>query len=314
MSVKTPGAGLPLQVGLATAIVKAVQASLDAGTVEIVDIRPNPHASTARAEVVQCVVDGRDELAVLLKWAENLHDPEDRRSPALAYEAWCYENVLREANAGTARMFGLLNDPETGASVLVLEHLDGAIRCDENDDVRAAMIAAARWAGGFHRLCGGRSPGHLQLHDDAYFRQWAERTQQFASPLSHELSWLPTVCSRFGEAVEELVAHDRTVIHGEFTPHNVLVADDRVAPVDWECAAHSNGEIDLASLTDRWPRDVVEGCESAYAEARWPSGPPSEFGRMLDLARCYWQFRWLGKKPAWTLRERSRWRFGESGR
>ena len=79
MSVKTPGAGLPLQVGLATAIVKAVQASLDAGTVEIVDIRPNPHASTARAEVVQCVVDGRDELAVLLKWAENLHDPEDRR-------------------------------------------------------------------------------------------------------------------------------------------------------------------------------------------------------------------------------------------
>jgi Phosphotransferase enzyme family len=309
--VTTPGAGIRQHVEIMSAAAEAVRASLGAATVEIVDVRPNPHASTARAEVVQCVVDGRDELALLLKWDENIHHPDDHRGPALAYEAWCYEHVLRDARSGTARMFGLLHDPATGSSVLLLEHVGGAKRCDENADVRSAMIAAARWAGTFHRRCEGRSRGRLELHDDAYFRQWAGRTRQYASPLMPELPWLPTLCSRFEDAVEELGAHDRTVVHGEFTPHNVLVAGDRVAPVDWECAALSTGEIDLASLTDRWPRDVVEVCESAYAEARWPGGTPAEFGRVLDLARCYWQFRWLGKKPAWTLRERSRWRFDE---
>jgi len=300
-----------LSVELAAAVTAAVRQSLGAATVEIVGVRSNPSASTARAEVVRSIVDGQGELSLLLKWDENMHHPDDDRRPALAYEAWCYENVLRDASAGTARMFGLVDDPATGSSVLLLEHLSDAIRCDENDDVLAAMTAAARWAGEFHRVCEDGPRGRLQLHDVEYFRQWARRTQEYSAPLGPELPWLTAACSRFEGAAEELAEHVCTVIHGEFTPHNVLVAGARVAAVDWECAAFSTGEIDLASLTDRWPNDVVASCESAYADARWQTGPPREFSRTLDLARCYWHFRWLGKKPAWTLRERSRWRFEE---
>jgi hypothetical protein len=217
--------------------------------------------------------------------------------------------VLRDLGAGTARLFGFIEDVRAGSSLLLLEHLAGAVRTDDTDDVRRTMVAAARWAGVFHRRCVGCPHRRLGVHDATYFIGWGDRTLQYTAGMAHELPWLTTMVSRFRVAVEELLSHERTVVHGEFTPHNVLIAGDRVAPVDWECAAWSYGEIDIASLTDRWSRDIVEACEIAYAEARWPAGAPPELTRLLDLARCYWQLRWLGKNPAWTLRERSRWRF-----
>ena len=76
-------------------------------------------------------------------------------------------------------------------------------------------------------------------------------------------------------------------------------------------AAIAAGEVDLAALTERWPRPVVEECETEYRRARRPHGAPHEFEQTLAAARLYLQFRWLGERPDWTTRRSSRWRFAE---
>jgi thiamine kinase-like enzyme len=100
---------------------------------------------------------------------------------------------------------------------------------------------------------------------------------------------------RFEEEVELLVSAPRTVVHGEFTPKNVVWADDRPHPVDWEEAAVGAGEIDIACLTDEWEEDLVEPAIAAYLESRWPDGPPHDFSLTLRAARVYWLMRWLGE-------------------
>ena len=83
-----------------------------------------------------------------------------------------------------------------------------------------------------------------------------------------------------------------------------------IRPIDWESTALAAGEIDLASLVERWPPDVVDACCAAYAHARWPAGPPSDSQSRLDMARIYLHFRWIAVRS--TPRDSIlRWRFEE---
>lgn len=102
-----------------------------------------------------------------------------------------------------------------------------------------------------------------------------------------------------------------TVIHGEFYGYNLLWDEGAVVPIDWESAAISAGEIDLASLLERWSPDVVEACEAAYADARWPVGAPTSLAKTLHAARYYMALRWLGDFPEETLNKSSERRFTE---
>ena len=119
------------------------------------------------------------------------------------------------------------------------------------------------------------------------------------------------VSERLDACVAPLLTAPRTLIHGEYTPHNVLFRDGSIYPVDWESAAIAAGAIDLAGLTDRWPADVVRACEFEYERARWPDGAPAQFNQELAAARLYWQSRWLGQRPDWTTDEECLWRFDE---
>jgi thiamine kinase-like enzyme len=89
----------------------------------------------------------------------------------------------------------------------------------------------------------------------------------------------------------------------------VLVRGGQVYPVDWESAAIAAGEIDLASLTEKWPADIVRQLERDYQQARWPAGAPASFAQTLAAARLYLHLRWLGDRPSWTSGERESWRF-----
>src|SRR5262249_755370 len=109
--------------------------------------------------------------------------------------------------------------------------------------------------------------------------------------------WLNSFLQRAPEMLEALARGPACVIHGEFTPHNLLVRGDSIYPVDWEAAAIGAGEIDIASLTDGWPTEIAESCEREYAVVRWPQGAPPEFAERLALARLYWGLRWLGNTP-----------------
>jgi aminoglycoside phosphotransferase (APT) family kinase protein len=134
----------------------------------------------------------------------------------------------------------------------------------------------------------------LIQYDAEYYLGWARRALRFAAKLSDSLPWLPALCARFEDLIPHLLASPATVIHGEFYPQNVLVHAGSPHPVDWESAAVAAGEIDLASLTDRWPKDTRSACERAYRQARWPSGTPAHFLKALEVARIYIQLRWLG--------------------
>jgi thiamine kinase-like enzyme len=90
------------------------------------------------------------------------------------------------------------------------------------------------------------------------------------------------------------------VIHGEYYPSNILFCGSRVLPVDWESAAAVAGEIDLAALTEAWPRKASQECELEYCRARWLDGAPGDFGRRLAAARFYMAFRWLSDDPNWA--------------
>ena len=94
------------------------------------------------------------------------------------------------------------------------------------------------------------------------------------------------------------------MIHGEFTPHNILIRGEQVFPVDWESAAIGLPEIDLVCLTDKWPAEVARRCERAYAATRFGPQIPSDWEIRLARARLYSDFRWLGDRPEWTRSER----------
>ena len=106
-----------------------------------------------------------------------------------------------------------------------------------------------------------------------------------------------------------LLAPSPTIIHSEYYPMNILLQEGMIRPVDWESAAIAAGEIDLASLTENWPTNIVQECELDYQRARWPAGPPADFERTLGAAQFYLSFRWLGDRPAWTTHESNLWRF-----
>ena len=115
-----------------------------------------------------------------------------------------------------------------------------------------------------------------------------------AEALPRQPTWLPTLCARYSDLISALLAAPLTIIHGEYYPQNVLMYEGVPCPVDWESAAIAAGELDLASLTDRWPEDIVRDCVNAYQEARWLSTPPTHFYKTLQIARVYTQLRWLG--------------------
>ncbi len=125
--------------------------------------------------------------------------------------------------------------------------------------------------------------------------------------------WLGGLLELFDEVQSLLVEAKPTVIHGEYYPKNILFRSGKVYPVDWETAAVGAGEIDLATLTEAWPDEIVARCEQAYGEARYLGGPPAEFDRILAAARFYVQVYWLGHamkpdQPIWNWSTVGKWR------
>jgi aminoglycoside phosphotransferase (APT) family kinase protein len=269
----------------------------------IVDRRINPHASTFPSEVVTCRRRDGAELRVLCKYEADSHQDTLGHRGGPAYEAEVYRRVLQPARASTPRFYGSCPGRTPGETWLFIEYVTDGVRADEAPSPAAALESAAGWVGRFHaaaaaRLARERLP-FLQTYDGAYYRQWAGRTAQFAGRWHERLPWLAPLCERFAEVAAALSGQEPTVIHGEYTPHNVLLRGEQVVPVDWESAAVAPGEIDLASLTEGWPDEVVQSCRRAYQQARWPGGGPADFDQRLDRARLYWALRWLGHQPEW---------------
>ena len=285
------------------------------GDLVVLDRHPNPYACSFHSEVVTCeIAAGQKPLGLLCKYSARKFEPAKSESDdhtaygyrgGVAYEAMVYESVLASTRMTHPRCYGFHQEPD-GRGVLVIDFLDDAERINTTEEITLPL--AARWIARFHaeheEPLDATAVAELKHYDREYYLGWASRTSVFAGELHLEFPWLERVCTRFSEVVELLFVSP-TVIHGEFTPRNVLLSGDTPLPVDWESAAVAAGEIDLVTLLEgwhqRWP-GVVEQCLREYGACRWPAGTPADHDRCRDAAQLYSGFRWLGYRPGWPVR------------
>lgn len=268
----------------------------------------NPYTSSTASEFVTCHVRGVGQLDLFCKYGPGAPSDSRGHRGGLAYEALVHKRVLRSSTEGPPSFRGAI--PLANSRLgLVFDALSGAARVSK---VPAAQgqYRAAGWIGRFHANheldASGEVPILLRRYDLDYYLGWAHRTQRFADLEGIAPRWLAGLCDGFAHLAQLLVEGSLTVIHGEFYPDNVLVREDLVCPVDWETAAVAAGEIDLAALTEFWPRPVTQQCENAYRWARWADETPASFQETMLAARLYLHFRWLGDRPEWTRAKRLR--------
>lgn len=218
------------------------------------------------------------------------------------YEAQIYRHILQPLEVSVPRLIGTFIDASSNRAWLILESLQNSIwvsRARQPD----AMLEAASWIGRFHAAAEthiARAPIPFVIcHEPPYYQRPVQRTLRYRTQYQKHSPWLQTLCERAIEFFPLLCDLPLTITHGQYYGHNVRLHSGLVSPIDWETAAIAAGEVDLAMLTDGWPREVKRECDFAYRRIRWPGGEPAGFDRRLELARLYVQYRSLGRRRTW---------------
>jgi hypothetical protein len=288
---------------------------LNCPALDVVNRRPNQYSSTFPSEIVDCVLDRGERREVLCKYSGGIRCTTLSHSSGVEYEVDVYRHVLQPSGVATVVFYGSYQDPQTGWTWLVMEHLAESMILNR---VPELLHEAARWIGAFHAetaLMVDGERGFLRRLDDAYYREWAVRTKEHVKLAAEGMveAGFPSE-AQLEICLRRLVEADPCVVHGEYYPHNVLVRGGRVLPVDWESAAIGAGEIDLAALTEGWPPAAVRRSKEAYCQSRWPDGDGAHFEQMFVAAQVYWHLRWLGGRPSWASSPRVEWRWRELAR
>jgi Phosphotransferase enzyme family len=298
------------------ALERAIEEALgEPGAVTVDRIEPNWYSSTFPSEVVRCAVESRP-LALLCKYDLAWTDEVRGVLAGPRYEAEAYRLAVEPAGLPAPRSLGLRSDEHSGARWLMLElvHGDRFTKSTESGAMARGIAGAAAWIGSFHRFHERRGPERsprLVRHDRESFAACVARAREQCEPLRSEYPWLPRLAAEYETVFCDLFGRRPTVIHGEYYPENILLRDRAILPVDWERAAISAGEVDLAALTEGdWdPGDVRLAIES-YVEARWEGDPPEDFAESLGAARVYLHLLALGDRgkafepgAAWRFRQ-----------
>jgi phosphotransferase family enzyme len=279
------------------------------GRVTIVHRSPVVYASTYPSEIVTCRIGARVELKLYCKYMGGVPCDSYGHRGGVPYETEVYRRILQPLGFSVPKFYGSYDDMGTGDTWLILGCVDPSLRLAKGPQPET-MLRAAEWIGRFHAANEPRASmaalSFLNRYDFNYYLGWVRRTSLFARGLHQNFPWLTNLSERFEECIDVLLSAPLTVIHGEYYPHNVLVSDGVIYPLDWESAAIAAGEIDLATLTEAWGPEIIRQCELKYQRTRWPEGSPGKFARRLAAARLYLCFRWLGDQPDWTLSEDNR--------
>jgi hypothetical protein len=278
---------------LGTAIDDAVLAA-GLGAEAIVERRELPITSSADCEIVTCRMSDDRLLRLFCKFGP-LAEPEGpTHRSGLGYEARVYDELLRTWSDDVPPLHGVFLDDPSQTLVLALDYLEGSTPLHQITQPRSGLLDAARWIARFHRW--GEIvalPTFLRRYDTDFYRTWMRRAADFTRGAHDRYPWLPALCE-LGMRRLPAVLPPTTIIHGEYQANNILVHQRRIVPTDWESAAASAGEIDLAGLTWGWDNDLATLCEQQYCLARWPDGTPDDFELRLTAARVYLHLRWLG--------------------
>ncbi|MGL6268407.1 MAG: phosphotransferase [Chitinophagaceae bacterium] len=248
------------------------------------------------SEILICKTNCDNTMSLFCKYEAPGHSQRNTISHRIGveYEAAVYKEILSHYSFNLPRYYGsgILDDNNT--LVMILEFMPDYVSISKKN--RAEMGEAAAVIGTIHRQLEGKIPPFVKKYSKTFFLHWMNTFKEILEEAEVEESWLFNLCNYFNEYVDLLVEGPLTLVHGEYYNKNILVKKGHVCPIDWESAACSVGEIDLAALIDNYPD--ADYCIKRYADARWPD-PHSflnAFNQRLLLARLYFYFRWLSKK------------------
>lgn len=261
---------------------------------EVLERRPYAYRTSFPLDEARVRLPGGEEAIVLVKQLDRTGlDAQTRRAkPAFIHdpqrEIVVYTKILADGNLGTARCYDSTSAPAAEGHVLFLEKVEG-VELWQHGDLEV-WEEVARWAARLHRDVAAPSSPHLLRYDAPYFRQWLERAEHV-----HGHAVLEGLSRRHDEAIERLAALPVAFVHGELYPSNVLVAPNRICPVDWEMAGVGPGVLDLAALVTAWGDDEARRLVAAYMAAGAPVRDAD-----LDAARLVLAVQWLGWAEGWA--------------
>lgn len=281
--------------------------------VAIAQIESRPHDGFSSHPIDHLWVtlaDGR-RLAVIFKRLQPGNDADVRRE----WEVVLYERLLRGGRFGAPNLYASLFDEAGGRYWLFLEDIgDWRLEYGEAEDWEAAF----RWLAKLHGIWYGReeelAATGLVWHAVPFYRNLAEAARESLSLRGEPaaLERFDGLMGRFAERVAELDRQPRTLLHGDVSCHNlVIAADGRIRPVDWEWAAIGPPAWDLTRLLAGWGREKPRFLE-IYREAfdqvavrrldRWAFDRSLALG---DVLAALWYLRWWTRPcrdPAFVAR------------
>jgi aminoglycoside phosphotransferase len=249
-------------------------------------LRRRPFEYRSCAPIVELEVDGRTlllkdlspgALTARAKAAklDGLYDPQR--------EIDVYRSLLAQADLGTAELVTAVADPVRGRYWLVIEKVPG---------LELYQLELDRWPVVMHWLArchdvfrGVEATDRLVRYDRAFFEVWPARAQI-------ELPGYEAV-------VERLAVLSKTLVHGDFYPSNVLLANRRVCAVDWELAGVGPGVLDVAALTAGLAEDIADALADEYRCALPDPPDATRFEGDLACARLHLALQWLGWSAEW---------------
>ena len=251
------------------------------------------YVSSSFHEILTCRFSDGSIRKLLLKRGVTHAESSHGNHGGVPYEAEIYRLVLEPLDIRNPRLHAAFVDAASGETVILIDYIDASVRLSKAE--ASKLYDAARWIAAFHKANQNRVElltGSVQCYGPDYYSGWMRRAVEFWSEQS---PWLGALQDAWNDLARELQC-DLTIVHGEYYPKNILVSGDTIIPIDWETTAIAAGEIDVVFLTERWPDQIREACESAYGQARWPEGAPPSFHRRLLLANMYSQLLRLGHK------------------
>jgi aminoglycoside phosphotransferase (APT) family kinase protein len=262
----------------------------DALRAELIGIEHAPLATTTSYPTLAVTARLRGGRAVrlFLKDFGSSQLPKDDVDGRRARELHVYRDLLAGTGLGPPEYRGSLWDERAGRRWLLLELVDGVQLRDCGFD---AWIPAAAWLARLHAHFDGRAAELdrsplLVRHDERWFRSKAEDAlrdmRRFSARARHRTEQLVAV---HGELAATMAAQPRTLVHGNYRSKNIVIAGDRVAPVDWEVAAIGSPLYDLGHLLDGYRGERLRALLNAYAE-RGLRMPPEPDALRLMAAFC----------------------------
>lgn len=213
---------------------------------------------------LRVALDGGESLSVVFKRIEP--DGATRRER----EVLLYERLLAGKRFGAPELYASLRDEERGLHWLFLEDV-GEWKLEWCE--KEVWPAAFRWMARMHAGMLGReadllSLGCLDAHGPDFYCDLLDSARR-----SLRKNGEPQALVRFDELVKRyfkntvshLAGRPRTLVHGDASCHNLMVADGEIRPIDWEWAAVGEGAWDVAKLLSGWGKEK-EGFIEAYIE------------------------------------------------